>query len=316
VKRAGFLAGVAAATVARPATAADLPYDLITPTGAIYGSLLLPAAPARPPVVLIVAGSGPTNRDGNNPLGVGAAPYRLLAEALASAGIASVRYDKRGIARSAEAGPLESALRFEDYVGDAAAWLGKLRADGRFAKSVLAGHSEGSLIGMIAAQRSPTDAFVSLAGGGFPAGQVLRRQLEPQTLAPEVKTQIDGIIGALEAGKPVSEVPLPLMALFHASVQPYLISWFRYDPRVEIAKLKIPCTIVQGTNDVQVSVDDARALAAAQPRAKLVLIDGMTHVLKDAPPATPALEQIKTVYADPLIPVDATLLRTVTDAVR
>jgi pimeloyl-ACP methyl ester carboxylesterase len=318
VKRAGFLAGAAAAVLARPAAAAvaagpESAYDLATPAGAISGSLLLPASSARPPVVLIVAGSGPTDRDGNGPGGLGTNAYRLLAEALAGRGIASLRYDKRGVGKSAAVAPSEESVRFDDMIGDAAAWLAALHADGRFGRVAVAGHSEGSLIGMVAAKRAPADAFISLAGAGFPAGEVLRRQIEPEALPPQLKATVDAIIDRLEAGATVTDVPLPLLDLFRASVQPYLISWFRYDPRVEIAKLAIPCTLVQGTNDVQISVADARSLAAAQPRAKLVLIDGMTHVLKDAP-LEAAAEQVRTVYANPSLPLDAVLVETVAAA--
>jgi len=290
-------------------------FDLVTPTGTISGTLTLPAATGPSPVVLIVAGSGPTDRDGNS-AGLRADSYRLLADALAAVGIASVRYDKRGIGLSASAMSGEATLRFEDLVADAAGWLAKLVADTRFGTVAIAGHSEGSLIGMLAAQRGNCSAFVSLAGPGFPAADELRRQLAPQlATSPELAAASDRILTALVAGRTADDVPQPLMVLYRPSVQPYLISWFRYDPRVVIAKLEMPCTIVQGTNDVQIPVADARALAAAQPRAKLVLIDGLTHVLKDASAAT-VVEQIKTVYQDPSLPIDPGVVRAIAETLR
>jgi len=312
-KRVMFLTGLAAASVARAAIAAESSYDLVTKTGTIFGTLSQPITATKAPVVLIVAGSGPTDRDGNSP-GVHAGTYRLLADALAAEGIASLRYDKRGIARSAAAMPDEASLRFDDYVSDAAEWLAKLRGDGRFGKIGLAGHSEGSLIGMIAAQRMPCDYFASLSGAGFPAAEELRRQLGPQLASqPQLAAENDRILAALTAGQTVADVPQALMVLYRPSVQPYIISWFRYDPRVEIAKLAMKCAIVQGTNDVQIPVADAQALAAAQPRATLVLVDGMTHVLKDATETT-AADQAQTVYQDPTVPINRTVVRTIVEA--
>jgi len=153
--------------------------SLQTPTGTIYGTLTRPSKlPA--PVILIIPGSGPTDRNGNSSSHLHTQAYAMLAADLAQHGIASVRYDKRGVAASASAMPSEEKLRFTDYVSDAEGWLALLRADNRFIKVTVAGHSEGSLIGMIAAQGGRADAFVSLEGAGRPAYVVLREQLKPK----------------------------------------------------------------------------------------------------------------------------------------
>jgi pimeloyl-ACP methyl ester carboxylesterase len=307
VRRHAFIgATLAATTIPLAARAQEASYDLVTPTGTIYGTLLFPANAKR--VVLIIAGSGPTDRDGNNPIGITAASYRRVAAALAAQGIASVRYDKRAIAASRAAGPSERDLRFDMYVDDAAAWIAKLRADGRFTAIAVAGHSEGSLIGMIAVQRRPAESYISVAGAGFPADQVLRRQLAVQLAsAPELAAASTRILDALVSGKTDSDVPQQLLPLYNAGIQPYLISWFKYDPRVEIAKVRGSVTIAQGDNDIQVSVDDARSLAAARKDAKLVIVPHMTHVLSDDAATSPAV-QAAGVYRDASRPIDPALI--------
>ena len=281
------------------------PITLKTATGDIFGTLVVPLGSGRHPVVLIIAGSGPTDRDGNSPAAVAPGKtlhtdsYKLLATALAAKGIASVRYDKRGIAASASAmaGMKESDYRLDMGIDDAAAWIKMLRADPRFTKVVVVGHSEGSLLGMVAAQRVSADGFVSLEGAGRPAADVLREQL----LARGVPAAMfESILDTLSAGKTVDSTPPALAALFRPSAQPYLISWFRYDPAAELRKLPYATLVIQGTHDVQVSAKDASLLATA-PRAKLLTIDGMTHVLKTGP--ADAATQATTVYSDPTIPI-------------
>ncbi len=285
------------------------PIELKTPTGTIYGTLDLPSGRGPFPVALIIAGSGPTDRNGNSPLIQGKNNSLLMiAQVLKKAGIASVRYDKRGIGQSADAMKSEANLRFSDYIDDAASWIDLLKHDPRFTKVAVIGHSEGSLIGMVAAGVAGADAFVSIAGAGFPAGQILKQQLanQPETIRSEAYSIID----SLEAGKEVEQVSRPLMALFRPSVQPYLISWFRYDPRKEIARLTVPILILQGTTDLQVSVKDAEALHAAQPRSTLDIIQGMNHVMKIAPENRQ--ENIAT-YGNPNLPLAPALVKGLTN---
>lgn len=297
-------------------SAADADYDLVTPTGTLFGSINVPVGSARVPVVLIVAGSGPTDRNGNSPM-LSLNMYRKLADALADRGIASVRFDKRGIAASHAALGAEADIRFDTYVADTAAWIAKLRGDARFSRVALAGHSEGSLVGMIAAERAPVDAFISLDGAGFPAstvlGNQLRAQLEPY---PELRDRAAAVLTALTNGTAVAaaDVPPALMTVFRPSVQPYLMSWFKYDPRVEIAKMTAPVTIVHGTHDVQVPIEGGRALAAAHPGATFVSIDNMTHVLVYDSGATLA-EQKAGAYSDAGRPIDPTLVRALVTAI-
>jgi pimeloyl-ACP methyl ester carboxylesterase len=288
-----------------PAADAGAPITLKTPTGDIQGSLMVPAnVPAKCPVVLIIAGSGPTNRDGNNPGIPGANNcYKLLAQGFASNGIASLRYDKRGVGASRAALKSEADIRFEDYINDAAGWVNLLRADSRFGNITVLGHSEGSLIGMVAANQAHADGYISIAGAGRPAADILREQLTKS--APQLMPEVETILKLLESGQTVAKVSPDLQQLFHASVQPYLISWFKYNPATEVAKLKMPVLIIQGSTDLQVSVKDAELLHQAKPDAQFKVIDGMNHVLKTAPAERAA--NIAT-YSDPSLPLAAGLM--------
>ncbi len=278
---------------------------LETPTGKIAGTLLMPKASGAVPLAVIIPGSGPTDRNGNSPLIPGANnSLKLLAEGLAAHGIASLRYDKRGIGASAAASLSEANLRFDNSAEDAAGWVDRLRQDPRFSTITIVGHSEGSLVGLLAAQKSSTDGYVSIEGAGRPADKILREQLSKQ-LPPDFFAVASRALDKLAAGTLVDSVPRQLLMLYRPSVQPYLISWFKVNPQVEIAKLTIPVLITQGTLDAQVPESDAKLLAAAQPKAKLIIVDGMNHVMKRAAPDQAS--QAKS-YGDPTLPVPAELI--------
>jgi pimeloyl-ACP methyl ester carboxylesterase len=288
----------------QPATSlADEAIELSTPTGTIHGTLLLPADASIEtpvPVVLIIAGSGPTNRNGNSALlAAGNDSLKMLAEALAEAGFASVRYDKRGIAASAAAGLVEADLRFEHYVEDASAWLLQLSGDSRFSSVGVIGHSEGALIGMLAAEKAAVP-FVSIAGAATDAATLIRHQLQDR-LPAELAAPAEQILAALEAGELVADVPPQLAWLYRPSVQPYMISWIKYDPSEEIKKLSAPCLILQGTTDVQVSWSDAEALHAANGACDINVIGGMNHIMKAVPDD---LQQQIASYSDPSLPLE------------
>jgi hypothetical protein len=269
----------------------------------LYGTLLVPEGAAKRPVVLIIAGSGPTDRNGNSAVLPGHNDaYKMLASALAVGGIASLRYDKRAIGES-KLGPgaKEDDLRFEDYVNDAEAWIAKLRQDARFSSVVVAGHSEGSLIGIIAGREAKADAVVSISGVAANAADVLRDQLRPQLEpVPALASASETILKGLEQGKTTADVPPQLAALYRPSVQPYLISWIHYVPSSEIAKVTTPVLILQGTTDIQVPVSAAQALKAAKPDATLDIVQGMNHVLKIVPEDR-ALQVAS--YSDPTLPI-------------
>ncbi len=300
--------GVSPALPPAPTTIVEQADSLVTASGTIAGTVELPAHAFPVPVVLIIAGSGPTDRDGNTPALPGKNnSLKYLAAGLAERGIATVRYDKRGIAASAKAAGAEQDLRFTNYIDDAKAWVEKLRLDPRFSTVTIAGHSEGSLIGVVAANEGLADAYVSLAGAGRKPREIIIEQLTGQ-LPPETVNEAKSMLIQLEEGTiPDSSVKVSpiLFSLFRPSVRPYLASWFKYDPAVEIAKLTVPALIVQGTTDIQISMTDANALAAAYPAGHLFVVEGMNHVLKEAPAGRAAQGPA---YSDPAIPVVPKLL--------
>lgn len=298
-----FLIGLLAAFAALAQTEEAI--TLKTETGNIEGTILLPETKFPVPVALIIAGSGPTDRDGNNPM-MKNNSLKMLSAELAKKGIASLRYDKRGIAQSQQAGLKEADLRFENYIQDAESWIKLLKQNKNFSEVIVIGHSEGSLIGMIASQNENVSKFVSIAGIGQPADMIIREQLKAQP--PFVLEQSTPILDELVKGKMVENVPQMLFSLFRPSVQPYMISWFRYDPQKEIAKLKKPVLIVQGTTDIQVSVEDAKRLQAANQLARMTLIEGMNHIFKNAD--ADRTKNIQT-YSQPELPVNIELVNVI-----
>jgi len=285
------------------ATVLQRPISLETGSGELFGSLLLPKSDNPVPVVLILAGSGPTDRDGNNPDGGRNDSLKRLAWVLAKHNIASVRYDKRGVAASLAATPDERNLSVEAYVNDAVAWSQKLKSDPRFGPLILLGHSEGALIATLAAPRADAAALISLSGSARPVDQVIREQLA-RSLPPPLMLRSNEILDSLKAGHTDDNVPAPLQAIFRPSVQPYLISLFRQDPAKAFAQLKMPALIIQGTHDMQVGVGDAQALKAARPDAQLVVIEGMNHVMRIVP--ADVKRQLAS-YKDPNLPLAAEL---------
>jgi len=285
------------------ATVLQRPISLDTGNGELFGSLLLPKSDTPVPIVLIISGSGPTDRDGNNPEGGRNDSLKRLAWVLARHNIASVRYDKRGVAASLAATPDERNLSVEAYVADAVAWSRKLAADPRLGPLILLGHSEGALIASLAAPQANAAAVISLSGSARPIDQVLRQQLSNR-LPPPLMLRSNELLDSLKAGRLDNNVPTQLQVIFRPSVQPYLISLFRQDPARAFAALTMPALIIQGNNDIQVSVDDARQLKAAKPDAELALIEGMNHVMRIVP--NDVKRQLAS-YKDPNLPLAAEL---------
>ncbi len=268
----------------------------------LNGTLTIPDKGTHVPVALIIAGSGPTDRDGNNSQMTNNS-LKMLADSLASHGIASLRYDKRIFSIMNDPRFHEDSVLFEDYVSDAIAWLRYLKKNYDFTQYVIIGHSQGSLVAILAAEQEPVDKLVSIAGAGVPIGEVLKKQFESQ---PEiVQDQGIPIIDSLSHGHRVKNVPAILMSVFRPSVQPFLISWMRYDPAKEIKKLHLPVLIIQGNHDLQIDTNQAIILHKAARRSKLVIIPGMNHIMKDAPAERNA--NIRT-YFDPALPLNKQLV--------
>ena len=116
---------------------------------------------------------------------------KFLAEGLAANGIASLRFDKRGIGTSASAGKEEAKLRFEDYVNDVTGWIDYLAKEKRFTTITVAGHSEGALIGMLVCQNQPkVKGYISVAGAGRPAYEIIEAQVAAQQNPEAVRKEV------------------------------------------------------------------------------------------------------------------------------
>ncbi len=283
--------------------------------GALHGTLCVPAGQGTRDAVLIWSGSGPTDRDGNSALGLRNNSLKMLAQALAEEGYVSVRTDKRGVGASARAAPPESEHRFEFYVDDAVRWANYVKELPRIRNVFLLGHSEGALVATMAAQRYRAAGLVLVAGAGFRAPDILRRQIAaPEGAMPEnLLSETHALLDALEQGRQVASVSTELHAAYRPSVQPYLISWFGYDPVAELAKLGLPTLIVQGTTDFQVSIEDAERLKAARADIRLVAVEGMNHVLKTAPVDR---QDNYATYFKPMLPLSPGLMPPIVDFLR
>lgn len=245
----------------------------------LVGSVATPRRPSWIARALILSGSGPTDRDGNQPGGRSDC-LRLLAHGLARAGIASARFDKRGVGASRMAAPTEATLRLGAYVDDTCRWLAMVRQMPGNGPCLLIGHSEGALVAILAAQRVRPDGLVLLACPGFPLRQVIERQTRSLP-APLREALARGLL-ALERGGTPPRIPPALTRLLRPSVQPYLRSLLPVDPARELQRSRVPTLVVQGTHDLQVELADARRLARARAGIDLAIIPRMNHVLKPA----------------------------------
>lgn len=265
----------------------------------VQGTLLSPKGENQPPLAILIAGSGPTDRDGNQALFKNNS-LKYLAEGLAQKGIATFRYDKRVIAQINNATVQEEKMTFEDEVNDALLVVNLFKD--KYKKIILIGHYEGALIGLLVAQKVVVSKFVSISGAGNSSATLIEEQIGKN--APQLKEESQKIISQLRKGELVENISLYLAPVFRKSVQPYLISWFKYEPTKEIAKLQIPILIVQGTNYLQVEDKEAQLLKEAQPKAQLLLIEGMNHVLKKVK----TLEENQLSYLNPDLPISGELV--------
>lgn len=286
------------------------------PHGPLKGSFLAAARP-HAPVLLIIPGSGATDRDGNNPQGVAAAPYRLLAEALAQHGISSARVDKRGTFGSFRAGDANN-VRVRDYVTDIRAWIDTLRLRTAAACIWVTGHSEGVLMSLAAAAQNSEGVcgVILISGAGRRLSDVLREQLRA---SPQFAAHLDRALPAvaeLEAGRRVDTAGMApmLLQLFAPPIQDYLIDNFAHDPAALAARVRVPILIVQGLRDLQTTEADARRLAAANPAARLMLLPDVNHVLKMVTSDDRAANVAT--YADPALPIAPAVVEAIAGFVR
>lgn len=267
----------------------------------VDGTLTTPVSGDATSLVIMIQGSGPVDRNGNMPM-MKSDFSKKIARQLAENGIASFRYDKRSL-KMKELNIGEDEMRFDDFIEDANSVIDYFKQKKEYKKLIVAGHSQGSLVGMIAAQ-GKADAYISLAGAGQPIDNVITEQIGKQ--APGLKESTRQTFDELkEKGSASSYNPM-LQSIFRPSLQPFILSWMKYDPAQEIAKLQMPVLIVNGTADIQVPVRDAEMLKEADPDAELVILDKMNHIFRKMD-SDDALTNTKT-YNEPNRPLHPELI--------
>lgn len=259
-------------------------------------------------LVILIAGSGPTNRNGNQ-IGMQNNSLKFLAEGIAANGNVVFSYDKRIIKQMKEGNLEEGNLNFTDFINDAKDVIAFFKEQKKYSKIIIAGHSEGSLIGMIAANGN-ADAFISLAGSGRTIDLIITEQIEKQ--APFLKTETEDNFKILKSGKTFELKNQMLASIFRESIQPYMISWIHYNPQEEIKKLNIPILIVNGNKDIQVSENEAQLLHIANPKSTLKIIDKMNHIFKEINAED---ENLKS-YSNPNLPVMPELIESINNFIK
>lgn len=293
-----------------PGSGSGEAWELARKGGYLRGSLLVPAASGPRPLVVLVAGSGQTDRDGNNYQVPGRNDsLLLLARALAAEGVASLRYDRRGVGESIGLAAEESTLRFEDEVADLGAVLDAAARDGRFSSIVVAGHSDGALAAadlLAARDYVPPGKYrglAVLASGSTSALETFRKAIEG---APATERgEGEAILAALLAGGSWPKPSSYYADFFRPSFQPYLRGWLRASLKELLPAVKGSLLLVQGDRDMQVELQDFLGLAAARPEARALVLPGMNHVLKRVPAE---VEANFASFSDPSYPVDPDLV--------
>ncbi len=274
----------------------------------IKGTLFFPEnVTSKTKLVILIAGSGPTNRNGNQ-VSMQNNSLKFLAEGLAQNGFAVFSYDKRIFAQMINKTIDEKTLSFEDFINDAKDVVTYFKSQKKYAKIIIVGHSEGSLIGMVAAKTN-VDGYVSLAGAGRPIDEVLSEQIAKNS--PTLKEAADKDLALLKEGKTFDNKNPMLASLFRESIQPYMISWIKYNPQEEIKKLQLPILIINGTKDIQVPPSDAELLHKANPKSTLKIIENMNHIFKKIKVDE---DNVKS-YSDPKLPVIHELIEIMTSFV-
>lgn len=236
------------------------------------------------PVILIVPGSGPTDLNGNNSLSGESNVYIQMAEALAADGISTIRVDKRGMFSSEAAGD-PNAVTLEIYAQDYRNWVDVIRAETNQSCVYMLGHSEGALMVSAASiDNANVCGLILVSAPGRPLGDVLREQLKANPANKPIIKEAFSAISSLEQGKKVdtSKLHRALRPLFNAEIQDFLISVMAVDPAQVAADAKKNTLVIQGMTDLQTSTLDAQKLADAT-NGHLVAIEGVNHILKEAP---------------------------------
>ena len=238
----------------------------------VDGTLLVPESVENPPLVIIIAGSGPTDRNGNQSF-MKNNMLKKLAERLSENGVATFRYDKR-VVKQLKTRTFDKNIRFDDFVTDAKSVVTHFKPS--YASIIIAGHSQGSLVGLLATEAG-VNGFISLAGAGNPIDQIILEQITKT--APFFTDDTKRVIETLKSGKTTTDFPPALASIFNLEIQPFMMNWMEYNPQELIEDLEIPVLLINGTKDLQVSVMEAQLLKDHKADAELVIIENMNHLL-------------------------------------
>lgn len=274
----------------------------------IDGTLLTPNDNEKPNLAIIIAGSGPTDRNGNQNF-LKSNALKKLAESLTDKGIATFRYDKR-IVKQIRQGKVDKDIMFDDFVNDASDVISYFKEQDVYSKIYVIGHSQGSLVGMLAAKEH-ADGFISLAGAGQNIGDVIVDQVT--NMAPQLGEEAQKVVDKLKQGETTTDYPAALTSVFNADIQPFMINWMEYNPAEIIQELEIPILIINGTKDLQVSEDEAQLLKEANEKAELKIIENMNHVLFEIEGDN--LENSKS-YNESFRPISSELIETITEFIK
>ncbi|AMC10608.1 hypothetical protein Lupro_04850 [Lutibacter profundi] len=286
-------------------TSINIPTKSVT----LKGTLLTAISNKKTPLVIIIPGSGPTDRDGNNAQ-MKNNSLKFLAESLAKNNITSYRYDKSVLSFTPKDKTLIDSLTFETFINEAKSVIKYFKKNKNYSKIIVAGHSQGSLVGMIATHNI-ADAFISLEGAGRTIDKIITEQINKQ--APFLKDETASVLSELKKGNVVEKFNPMLNSLFNKQVQPFLISWIKYNPQQEIKKLTIPVLIINGTNDIQVSISDAELLHKANSTSELVLIKNMNHIFKEI---NGDINENMLSYTNPNLPIMKELVNSITTFIK
>lgn len=230
------------------------------------------------PLVIFIHGSGNVDRNGNQGVLAKANYIKLLSEALNKNDIAFYRYDKR-TSNMANMKLLMKGVSFTDFVEDAKLAIKKFKGDNRFSSITLIGHSQGSLIAMLAS-KAGISKYISLAGPAKTIDATMIEQVRKQN-GDSIAQLVDNHFKELKNNGTIKNVDPNLLAIFNKPNQLFFKTWMAFSPTEELSKLKdLPILILNGTKDLQVFESDANALHNANSASKLYVIENMNHVLK------------------------------------
>lgn len=284
-------------------TKVAIPSEKVT----VNGSLISPNNDTKIPLVIIIPGSGPTDRNGNQGM-MQNNSLKFLAEKLKDNNIATFRYDKSALELVKIKGFKQEDVSFEDFIADAKSVVKHFKNEGKYSKIIVAGHSQGSLVGMIAAKKA--DGFISIAGAGRTIDKIIIEQIGKQV--PSLIEETTTAFEKLRKGEKAKDVNPMLMSVLNPSIQPFMMSWLKYNPQDELKKLSVPSLIINGTKDIQVSVSDAKLLNESNATSELKIIENMNHIFKEI---TDDSQNIPS-YTNPDLPIMNELVNTITTFVK